>query len=166
MGREIRRVPATWKHPKRGGKYLPLHDGADLKSRTEEWDRESAAWARGEFPDYASEESRLLTYEEWSGERPSPYDYMPAWTPEESTHFQMYETCSEGTPISPVLESPEAVARWCADNGASAFGSMTQSYEAWLLIARGNSSIGMVMHANGHAEPDAEMLAREGGSNG
>ena len=157
MGREIRKVRADWKHPKRGGKYVPLHDGADLKRRTEDWDRSAAAWARGEFPDYASEESRKLTYEEWDGKRPSPGDYMPAWTPEEATHFQMYETTTEGTPISPVLSSPEAVARWCADNGASAFGGMTQSYEAWLSIARGDSSIGMIMGPGVAPMPDAEF---------
>ena len=41
---------------------------------------------------------------------------------EERTHYQMYETCTEGTPISPVMETPENLARWLADNGASAFG--------------------------------------------
>lgn len=70
---------------------------------------------------------------------------MPSWPDAERTHFQMYETCSEGTPISPVLESPEAVARWCAENGASAFGYMTQSYEWWLKVCHGEAGFGLLL---------------------
>jgi len=50
----------------------------------------------------------------------------------------MYETCTEGTPISPVMDSLETLARWLADNGASAFGEMTATYEQWLKIIGGN----------------------------
>ena len=54
------------------------------------------------------------------------------------THYQMYETTSEGTPISPVMETPEALARWLADNGASAFGKMTATYAQWLNMITGD----------------------------
>ena len=64
-------------------------------------------------------------------------DDMPPWTPRQATHFQLYETCTEGTPISPVMESPEALAKWLADTGASAFGSLPASYEGWLRVCRG-----------------------------
>lgn len=37
---------------------------------------------------------------------------MPQWPKHERTHVQMYEACTEGTPVSPVLESPEALRRW------------------------------------------------------
>lgn len=59
------------------------------------------------------------------------------WTPEQATHFMMYEDTSEGTPISPAFATPEDLARWLYDNGASAFASMTASYEQWLAVARG-----------------------------
>ena len=42
----------------------------------------------------------------------------------------IYETCSEGSPISPAFETPEELARWLTDNS---FGSMTATYEQWLL---------------------------------
>ena len=52
--------------------------------------------------------------------------------------YQMYETTTEGTPISPVMKTPEELARWLADNKASACGSMTATYEEWLqTIERG-----------------------------
>jgi hypothetical protein len=143
MGREVRRVPADWQHPTDGIyangeiRYRALFDGIDYASRVREWDEDAAKWARGEFPDYASEESRKMTYAEYSGERPDAADYMPQWADAERTHLMMYETTSEGTPISPAFATPEELARWLADNNASAFGSDTASYEGWLRVARG-----------------------------
>ena len=52
----------------------------------------------------------------------------------------MYEDTTEGTPISPAFETPEELARWLADTGASAFGSLTATYDEWLnMIKRGSS---------------------------
>jgi len=46
----------------------------------------------------------------------------------------MWETTSEGSPISPVFGTPEALAHWLADNGASSFGSQEATYEEWLKM--------------------------------
>jgi len=78
-----------------------------------------------------------MCYEQWAGQRPHRDDYMPNWPAEQRTHLMMYENTSEGTPISPAFETPEELARWLADTGASAFGSDTASYEAWLRVAQG-----------------------------
>lgn len=52
--------------------------------------------------------------------------------------FQMWETTSEGSPISPPFETAEKLARWLADAGASSFGAMTSTYEQWLsMIGKG-----------------------------
>lgn len=51
--------------------------------------------------------------------------------------YQLWETTSEGSPISPPKATPEELARWLADNGASSFGSSTESYETWLKFIRG-----------------------------
>lgn len=51
--------------------------------------------------------------------------------------YQLWETTSEGSPISPPKKTPEALARWLADNGASSFGSQTESYDTWLKFVRG-----------------------------
>jgi hypothetical protein len=73
---------------------------------------------------------------EWYG-CPNKEDFMPDWTAEQCTHLMMYEDTSEGTPISPAFKTPEELARWLADNGASAFGGEGASYEGWLRVARG-----------------------------
>jgi hypothetical protein len=57
---------------------------------------------------------------------------MPDWPKEQRTHYQMYETTTEGTPISPVMDSPESLARWLVDNNAASFGPCTATYEQWL----------------------------------
>lgn len=66
-----------------------------------------------------------------------PCGKVPAYMREEATGWQMWETTSEGSPISPVLSTPEELARWLADNNASAFGSWTNTYEEWLLMING-----------------------------
>jgi hypothetical protein len=71
-----------------------------------------------------------------AAERPDPDDYMPEFPAGTATGWCMYETTSEGTPISPVFETPEELARWLADTGASAFGGMTATYEEWLGMAQ------------------------------
>lgn len=136
MGREVRKVPEGWEHPKRpDGRFIPLFDGYSESCKY--WDEKADKWNCGEFPEWADEEDRKQSYTEWEGERPSQDDYMPDFPESECTHFMMYENTSEGTPISPAFETPEQLARWLADNGASAFGSQTASYEGWLRVAKG-----------------------------
>lgn len=148
MGREVRRVPANWQHPKthtfnqRGQwveRYEPLCDG-NWAQCAKEWDEAREKWERGEFPTYAGQESRQMPFDQWEGRRPYSGDYMPQWSDAERTHLMMYETTSEGTPISPAFATPEDLARWLADNGASAFASETATYEQWLAVARGRSA--------------------------
>lgn len=144
MGREVRRVPANWQHPKierpnyRLGimeeSYQPMFDrpfGPAMLDWYEAWQ----AWERGERDEFSKGET--MPYWEWAGSPPDPAYYRPDWTDAERTHLMMYEDTSEGTPISPAFATPEELARWLADNGASAFGDMTADYEQWLRVARG-----------------------------
>ena len=118
MGREVRMVPPDWEHPKReNGRYIPLFD--HYKAALDEFDEMRKEKGLAEALDYF-------------GGGPCSEDYMPYWEDEQCTHYQMYETCSEGTPISPICETPEELARWLADNKASSFGDRTATYEQWL----------------------------------
>jgi hypothetical protein len=74
---------------------------------------------------------------------------MPHWKNGEATHIQMYETTSEGTPISPVMDTPEHLARWLVDNEISAYAGQTASYEAWLVVAQGRTIISGVVTSKG-----------------
>jgi hypothetical protein len=96
-----------------------------------EVDSEGRKWSRRE------DDTKGMTFIEWHGACPQAEHYMPDFK-EPCTHLQMYEDCSEGTPISPVMATAEELAHWLADTGANAFGSMTATYEDWLAtIKRG-----------------------------
>ena len=152
MSRELRRVPANWQHPKNdSGRHQPMLT-RDYEAEMQEWIDGRALWKAGTHPDQQEYESaKGRAWEDWYGTAPDHDYYQPAWTDAERTHFQMYETCSEGTPISPVFATPEECARWCADNGASAFGSMTAPYEWWLGVCEGTTGLGLMV-SNGKME--------------
>lgn len=134
MGREVRKVPKNWRHPKdKNGHYQPLYDG-DFETAAAKWKDGLARWEAGT---YEEKKDRTFEFWEWEGNPPKREYYRPRWSEEERTHFQMYEATSEGTPISPVMDSPESLARWLADNGANAGAGMTASYEQWLLVCNG-----------------------------
>ncbi len=159
MGREVRRVPPDWKHPKDGwGRYEPMHDQG-YREALGKWEVEREQWEKGfrkgwkmyGEPEWVPREGDQLTmsFEDWHGERPDPRDYRPDWPEETRTHYQMYETCSEGTPISPIFATPEELAHWLADSGASAFAGMTATYEQWLRVCRGGYAPSAVADASG-----------------
>ncbi|MES2295252.1 MAG: hypothetical protein V4527_18290 [Pseudomonadota bacterium] len=175
MGREVRRVPANWQHPKYPedhykphlrGRYVPLHDGGGYAARAAEWDEEFAKWRAGICRSYSGDsqwepiDPKYLgrRYSEYDGPRPSPDDYMPDWPDEQRTHLMMYEDTSEGTPISPAFATPEELARWLADNGASAFARDTASYEAWLRVCRGGFAPSMIIK-DGRMQSGVEGLS-------
>lgn len=122
MGREVRRVPKDWQHPKdENGHYRPLYEGY--------------AGAKLDFEKTQAEKGLQAAIEDW-GSVPDQNDYMPDWPESEKTHWQMYESVTEGTPISPVMESPGALAHWLADNQGDAGAGRTASYEQWLSTIR------------------------------
>ena len=133
MGREVRRVPANWEHPKewRYGRhdFIPFHDRSILKY-----------YEAGEDP-------------------PEESEFMPDWKDEERTHYQMYEDTTEGTPISPVMATPEELARWLADNGASSFGRSTATYEQWLGMIEVGCAPSLVFDAKNGLRSGVESIS-------
>lgn len=162
MGREVRRVPANWQHPKawndyRGqDEYVPLNEGdycGGYEVQAAQWDEGYAKWQQGlcrSYGDGAEWEPidpkyRGTRYTDYAGARPSPDDFMPNWPAEQRTHYMMYEDTSEGTPISPAFETPEELARWLVDNRVSAFADELASYEGWLAVAKGGFAPSVVV---------------------
>ena len=145
MGREVRMVPADWQHPKDGGRYKPLLSGS-FEERLQEWETGKEKWNEGLRADWnggwkeLSADEKAMSYEDWDGFKPACEDYMPAFEDGEATHFMMYENTTEGTPISPAFATPEELARWLADSGASAFAGQTATYEAWLSTCKSGSA--------------------------
>lgn len=130
MGRELRRVPKDWKHPKENGKYQPLWGGL--------YSKELVAF------EALQKEKGLQEALDNHGKAPNKDEYMPEWPENEKTHIQMYEDTSEGTPISPVMDAPEALAQWLVDNKASAFADETATYDQWLSTIKSGWAVSAV----------------------
>lgn len=124
MGREIRKVPAGWEHPKdEHGNYIPMYDEyyGDVIS---EWIRDNELWMQGKHPDQLSgdeDTNSIKFYAEYWGDPPSVETHRTIeWKDDEVTCFQYYENVTEGTPLSPVF-------------------STLQELEDWLVLSQGHS---------------------------
>ena len=119
MGREIRRVPEDWQHPKdESGHYLALYDSdyeselADYQRRC--WDFENDV--DGQRTKAAK--AGCYTLKDWDGGPPDPEYHRQTWD-DEPTHYQIYETVTEGTPTSPVFASLDEMFNWLIAEGYS-----------------------------------------------
>lgn len=104
MGREIRRVAKGWEHPKYLGRYTPL------------WNHSFRAAAQ-EWLDKFNQAEDKIEFLEKEDRSPDADKYMPDWKNEEKTCWQMYETVSEGTPVTPVFETKEALVDYLVEHG-------------------------------------------------
>lgn len=146
MGREIRRVPKGWGHPSEpmqeseythwylehhklgdfgyGLNFTPLYDN-DIESAWREWFDGLKLWERGQHPSQIKwpehyPERTYASYAEYEGRSPDPDSYRSeAWTPAQAICYQIYETVTEGTPVSPVFETLEAMEDWLVNQGHS-----------------------------------------------
>ena len=66
-----------------------------------------------------------------TAERREERDNQGGYEPPTGPGWQMWETTSEGSPQSPVFETAEELAEWCASN-ATMFASTTMTKEEWL----------------------------------
>lgn len=123
MGREVRRVPVNYKHPKntvmgvRGPeeRYIPLFY-QDYEQAVREWQKGKDLWEEGNHPDQEKYEVGETSWEDWYGQRPDPDHYFPEFT-EPREGWCLYETVSEGTPVTPVFESAEDLIDYLVENG-------------------------------------------------
>lgn len=144
MGREIRMVPPNWEHPTTECKHSPWAGGCDyakqnggrclqplhnqtFKEAAKEWKDEFASWERGERPSYCEGKSASLEYWEYNGAPPDREYYLPD-SIGARTWFQVYETVSEGTPITPPFATKAELVAWlCANKDFWNYGPMTRA---------------------------------------
>ena len=123
MGREVRRVPPNWQHPtcenERNGRVgpQPMYDQTYAEA-SKEWREGLAKWDAGERPSYftAADHPADLDYWEYNGGPPDRAYYRP-WADEEATWFQLWQTVSEGSPVSPPFATADELIAYLAANG-------------------------------------------------
>lgn len=122
MGRELRMVPPNWNHPQvmRGNyemRYQPMYNST-FEEAAAEWKEEFLKWNAGERPDYytVDEENPNPEYWEYNGGPPDRAYYKP-WKDGDATWFQVWETVSEGTPVTPPFATKEELIDYLVANG-------------------------------------------------
>lgn len=131
MGREIRRVPVNWEHPKRKDltgrdtdQYQPLYDKdaetawSDWMDGFEEWKAGELAKTIEEHPEHGYKlDEPYRSFCDWDGEPPDPKYHRPKWPEDAVLGFAVYETVSEGTPVTPAFATKEELIDYLATQG-------------------------------------------------
>lgn len=121
MGREIRQVPSNWQHPmseEYPDRKQPMYDQSYDEARAE-WVEGLRAWNAGEDKrreEYKNDDGSYMDYWIWYGQPPEREYYRP-WKDDEATWFQLWETVSEGTPVTPPFATKQELADYLAANG-------------------------------------------------
>ena len=141
MGRELRKVPANWEHPRGDdGNYIPMFD-KNYGDAFKVWLEEIELWEKGTHPDLLRNpalKGDYPFYPMWEA-CPNPDQYhTKKFGKDELTHVQLYETTSEGTPISPVFHKDdfEKLCEYAAKN-CTTFAWFRATKEEWkrMLLA-------------------------------
>lgn len=78
--------------------------------------------------------------------------------------YQLWETVSEGSPISPVFATPEELARWLVEPGNDTSITKDTGYEQWLVFIQGDGWAPSMMCSPEHGlESGISAVARDGG---
>lgn len=111
MGREIRMVPPNWQHPKYThdnapsshliGEYIGLLDG--YEKALEEFAKRVETKGLAEGIEYYDGGPLKKHYVDYQGQAP--------------TWYQVYETVSEGTPVTPPFATKEELITYLTKNG-------------------------------------------------
>lgn len=122
MGREIRMVPPNWSHPKDDrGQLRPMFN-QNFTDVFAKWLTDFDRIRAGHLTDLEREcyaEPGMNPLAEWlhdEGSPPRPDGYRP-WLDSEATWFQVWETVSEGTPVTPPFESRSELVDYLVKNG-------------------------------------------------
>ncbi len=127
MGREIRRVPPNWEHPRYTkynapstctdwvGEYRPCYDKT-YDEAAADWLAELVKWEEGANPERYHKDYGCRYYWDFDGGPPSEDIYRPAFGVEPSW-YQVYETVSEGTPVSPPFATEAEVVDYLTTHG-------------------------------------------------
>ena len=100
----------------------------------------------------------------WDQSRKAEHDAHEAWERVEPTPgdgYQIWETVTEGSPITPVFASPEDLALYCSNNRVNAGGGQTLSYERWLAFITGPGWAPSFVAGSGRIQSGVAAVTRE-----
>lgn len=115
-------VPPNWNHPlviRASGEegFQPMYSRS-FEVAAAEWKEGFLKWETGWRPSYytVDAENPNPEYWEYHGEPPERRYYRP-WSDADATWFQVWETVSEGTPVTPPFETKAELIDYLVANG-------------------------------------------------
>jgi hypothetical protein len=138
MGRELKRVPMDFDYPLNKvwyGYFIKPSTCHDSYSAGCEGCKEFARLKGIPLASYGCPDFSEFTKE-----------YNKTVEPPEGEGYQLWETTSEGSPVSPVFKTLDELCEWCAEN-ATTFADFKASKEQWLSML----SDDFVFHQQGNA---------------
>lgn len=112
------------------GRLLPIFDENYLEALNKWW-AEHRLFQEGKHPDQLagslSDSPKIKYFAQWHGDPPAVDTYR-FYRDEECTHFQFYETVTEGTPLSPVFETLQQLEDWMVAVGECAGTEYAKKY--------------------------------------
>ena len=102
-----------------------------------------------------------LCLERVQSEKPDPANYMPVWDDADDLGWCLYETVSEGTPVTPVFATPEELIDHLATVGQD-WDQVPLRREAAETLVRNGSSFGSMIVTGGrvlNSTTDADLIA-------
>jgi hypothetical protein len=154
--------PNAWDWTGTGRHFQPQFDRS-LRQAQADWDEGLRKWDSGDDPDrerFTQDGGEPYPYEEWNGERPGDDDlyYRPDWPEDVELGYQLYETVSEGTPLSPSFATAEELARFLIYPLA-----MFDSFEAAMRFVDVGWAPSFMDKGDGRGlQPGYEVVAEEG----
>jgi hypothetical protein len=132
MGRELRMVPPNWKHPTYGDcerdKEGPYHSRIHSTRQYEKsdyislyddnYERAANEWVAA-FIDWHVNGNAKSEWSKYYWEYDTPPDeaYYRLYKDEEATWYQIYETVSEGSPVTPPFATKEELIEYMTTKG-------------------------------------------------
>jgi len=103
-----------------GETFIPMHDQT-FDEACVEWESYLLQWISGEYPNQPDDMPQTgPAFDEWHGPKPSQRQNSTTFRPtfdEAPTSWQVYETITDGTPVSPVFEQVNDLYRWLISDG-------------------------------------------------
>lgn len=125
MGREIRMVSPNWEHPRYTkddaprpelvGEYRSCYD-RDYVTAADEFLENCILWSRGEHPAQKNGHMSSCKYYWEYDSVPDEETCRPAFT-EPATWLQVYQTVSEGSPVTPPFATKEELVEYLVQHG-------------------------------------------------
>jgi len=115
MGKEIRRVPPNWEHPRKdNGDFQVMFDKNFDEAKTE-YHKNHTLWKEGKHPDQKIIGNTDQDWDEWDSEPDQKYYH--SFNKKDATWYQVYETVSEGTPVTPPFKTKEEIINYLVIHG-------------------------------------------------